>query len=94
MKATAVIDSEGRIKIPRKIKEWLKLKPGSRVSLSVEDGVTKLSVSEPPLSNLVVCDGRLVIETTGSRPLSDEDVISAIKAGRDERESRILRGCR
>lgn len=46
MMATAMIDSEGRMKIPRKVKDRLKLQTGSKVPLVIEDGSAMLSVAE------------------------------------------------
>ena len=93
MKATATIDNEGRMKIPRKVKERLNLQPGSKVSLVIEDGVTTLATAEAPLAKLVMKDGVLVVDFPQNAPISDDDVISAIKADRNDREDRILRRC-
>lgn len=93
MKATATIDNEGRMKIPRKVKERLNLQPGSKVSLVIEDGVTTLATAEVPLAKLVMKDGVLMVDFPQNAPISDDDVISAIKADRNDREDRILRRC-
>lgn len=93
MKATATIDNEGRMKIPRKVKERLNLQPGSKVSLVIEDGVTTLATTEVPLAKLVMKDGVLMVDFPQNAPISDDDVISAIKADRNDREDRILRRC-
>ena len=93
MKATATIDNEGRMKIPRKVKERLNLQPGSKVSLVIEDGVTTLATAEAPLAKLVMKDGVLMVDFPQNAPISDDDVISAIKADRNDREDRILRRC-
>ena len=87
MEVTATMDSDGRIKLPRKVKERLKLQPGSRVSLSIEDATARLNRVEPPLAKVEMRDGYWVIVSPQVGFISDDDVVSAIQAGRDERET-------
>ena len=91
MKVTATMDSDGRIKLPRKVKERLKLQPGSRISLLIEDATAHLNLAEPPLAKVEMRDGYWVIVSPQAGFISDDDVVSAIQTGRDEREDRILR---
>ena len=91
MKITAIMDSDGRIKLPRKVKERLKLQPGSRVSLSIEDATARLNRAEPPLAKVEMRNGCWVIVSPQAGFISDDDAVSVIQAGRDEREDRILR---
>lgn len=92
MKAIATIDSDGRMKLPRKVTERLNLQPGSKVSVVIEDGITKLAVADVPLGKVVSRGGNLVIECPTVRKVSDEAIVSAIKADRDDRGARII-GC-
>jgi bifunctional DNA-binding transcriptional regulator/antitoxin component of YhaV-PrlF toxin-antitoxin module len=87
MKVTATMDSDGRIKLPRKVKECLKLQPGSRISLSIEDATAHLNRAEPPLAKVEMRDGYWVIVSPQAGFISDDDVVSAIQTGRDERET-------
>lgn len=76
----AVIDTMGRIVVPKPLRDALGLTPGTKVDISaygaglqiVADGRTARLQRTP--------DGRLV--GTGTTPIDDETVFSLIDAGR------------
>lgn len=71
-----------------------KLRPSSRVRIEVAEDTITLHPDEPravedvPLAGIETRGNRRVI--VGHPPLSDEDIVRAIQAGRDEREERIV----
>jgi AbrB family looped-hinge helix DNA binding protein len=83
MNATITLDSAGRLVLPRKIREHLHLRGGSRMSLEVERDSVRLVPMPDEEARIVKRNGRHVIET--STPLAAGEIRQAILAEREER---------
>lgn len=89
MNAIVEIDKAGRIVVPKKFRDALRLSPGARLKLE-QAGNRLVLEEEYPEPQLEMRDGLLVM--VGGQPLTVEDVNQAIKQGYDERHKRILEG--
>jgi AbrB family looped-hinge helix DNA binding protein len=89
MNAIVEIDRAGRIVVPKKFRDALRLKPGTRLKLEQagDQLVLEQEYSEPRLE---MRDGLLVM--VGGPSLTVEDVNEAIKQAYDERHKRIMEG--
>lgn len=76
----ATIDSGGRILLPKVLRESLGLKPGSTVDVSAYGGGINIIPGGRTAEVIETEDGRLV--GRGSTPVTDEDVLALIDAGR------------
>ena len=81
---TVAMDKFGRILIPKKLREALRLQPDEPLDLSIEDGVLRVSVARNEARLQQV--GRILVAET--QPLSDTDILEAI---RDERLETLAR---
>jgi AbrB family looped-hinge helix DNA binding protein len=83
------IDRAGRIVVPKKFRDALRLKPGTRLKIerSGEQLVLEQDFPEPRLERR---DGILVL--VGGPPVTVEDVNEAIRQGYEERHKRIMEG--
>lgn len=73
------IDGAGRIVVPKVLRDALGLTPGTVLDISGY-GAGLTVVPRGRTARLVEEDGRVVAE--GDRPVTDEDVLGAIDAGR------------
>jgi AbrB family looped-hinge helix DNA binding protein len=87
MSSSVTMDSAGRLVLPRRIREHLHLRGGSRLSLELErDGVRLVPMPDEE-ARIVKRHGRFVIET--STPVGDGEIRRAILAERDERLGKL-----
>ncbi len=89
MNAIVEIDQAGRIVVPKKFREALRLRPGARLKLE-QAGDRLVLEQEYPEPRLEMRDGLLVM--VGGQPLTVEDVNESVKQGYDERHKRIMEG--
>jgi AbrB family looped-hinge helix DNA binding protein len=89
MSAIVEIDKAGRIVIPKKMRDAMGLKAGTRLRL---ERTGDLLVMEPLAdeAHLEMRDGLLVM--VGGPPVTVEDVNEAIRQGYEERHKRIMEG--
>ncbi|MCZ9293933.1 AbrB/MazE/SpoVT family DNA-binding domain-containing protein [Corynebacterium meitnerae] len=76
----ATIDSGGRILLPKALREALGLTPGSTVDVSAYGGGITIIPGGRTAEVVETEDGRLV--GRGSQPVTDEDILALIDAGR------------
>ena len=89
MNAIVEIDRAGRIVVPKKFRDALHLKPGTR--LKVECTGDRIVLEQDfPEPRLEMRDGLLVM--VGEAPLTVEDVNEVLRQGYDERHKRIMEG--
>jgi AbrB family looped-hinge helix DNA binding protein len=89
MNTIVEIDQAGRIVVPKKFRDALRLRPGARLKLE-QAGDRLVLEQEYPEPRMEMRDGLLVM--VGGPPLTEEDVNEAIKQGYDERHKRIMEG--
>ena len=81
MIATAEIDKAGRLVVPKKMRDALRLVPGTRVTLSqTEDEITIAPELKP--RNLYLDRGTLVYDVG---PFPPVDVVAEVRRNRDDR---------
>ena len=87
MSMTVTMNESGLVAVPESVRARFGIKGPAQVELDVEtDGVRLRFPSaqdDVPVARVEVRDGFPVI--VGTPPLSDEDVVRAIKADRDDR---------
>ena len=94
MSMTITMSETGGIELPEAVRRYLKLTGPGQLEVECKEGAVSLRAqaaeesSGVPEARVERRNGRLVI--VGSHVTTDEDVIAAIQAGRDEREERIL----
>lgn len=76
----ATIDSGGRILLPKALRDSLGLTPGSIVDVSAHEGEIIVTPGGRTAEVIETEDGRLV--GRGSSPVTDEDILALIDAGR------------
>nr|VDG62428.1 Antitoxin VapB27 [Streptococcus thermophilus] len=76
----ATIDSGGRVLLPKALREALGLEPGSKVDISAYGGGITIIPGGRTAEIVETDDGRLV--GRGSSPITNEDVLALIDAGR------------
>lgn len=76
----ATIDSGGRILLPKALRDSLGLTPGSTVDVSAYGGGITLIPGGRTAEVVETEDGRLV--GRGSKPITEEDILALIDAGR------------
>lgn len=76
----ATIDSGGRILLPKALRDSLGLTPGSTVDVSAYGGGISIIPGGRTAEIVETEDGRLV--GRGSSPVTDEDILALIDAGR------------
>lgn len=76
----ATIDSGGRILLPKALRDSLGLTPGSTVDVSAYGGGISIIPGGRTAEIVETEDGRLV--GRGSSPVTDEDTLALIDAGR------------
>jgi AbrB family looped-hinge helix DNA binding protein len=87
--AIVEIDKAGRIVIPKKMRDALRLKQGSR--LRIESAGERLMLEQDfPEPRLEIRDGFPVL--VGGPPISTEEVNEIIRQGYEERHRRIMEG--
>jgi AbrB family looped-hinge helix DNA binding protein len=89
MNAIVEIDRAGRIVVPKKFRDALQLKPGTRLKLA-QAGERLVLEQDYPEPNLEMRNGLLVM--VGGPALTAEDVNEAIRQGYDERHKRMMEG--
>lgn len=93
MSMTVTMNDAGMVALPESVRHLFGIKGARDIELDVEsDGVKLRLVStsaenEVPMASIEYRDGFPVI--VGTPPLSDEEVVGAIKAGRDERSEEL-----
>lgn len=94
MSITITMNETGGLELPEVVRRYLKLTGSAQLEVECKEGAVSLRPQvagggdEVPEARVERRNGRLVI--VGSHVTTDEDVIAAIQAGRDEREDRIL----
>lgn len=91
MTATLTLDEAGRLILPEAAVQALGVKPGAEVKAEVTRYGIELLSSERddvPVITEFTPDG-LPVMPKGVGPITDREVIAAIKAGRDERDRRV-----
>lgn len=81
------IDRFGRVLIPKRVREALNLRPGSRVQASVSEGGLRLTAQEPHYRVDWSEGGRPVVHLDGSVRLGHDPV----KETGDERMDRLMK---
>ncbi|WP_087117229.1 AbrB/MazE/SpoVT family DNA-binding domain-containing protein [Corynebacterium urinipleomorphum] len=76
----ATIDSGGRILLPKALRDSLGLTPGSTVDVSAYGGGISIIPGGRTAEIVETENGRLV--GRGSSPVTDEDILALIDAGR------------
>ncbi len=90
---TITMSEAGLLELPEAVRRRFQLKGEARFLLDVSEGAITLRLEERPAEDVPAAKienrgGYRVI--AGPGPLSDERIIRAIQADRDEREERIL----
>lgn len=93
MTATLILDEAGRLVLPVEAVQALEMQPGEEVKVEVtRHGIAlyrDVDEDVPEVTELTP-DGLIKVpERVG--PIADAVIVAAIKAGRDERDRRILR---
>jgi AbrB family looped-hinge helix DNA binding protein len=89
MNAIVEIDKAGRILIPKRMRDAMGLRPGSRLRVAQDYGELRLE-PDLPEPRLEMRDGLLVM--VGGPPVTVEDVNEAIRQGYEDRHRRIMEG--
>jgi AbrB family looped-hinge helix DNA binding protein len=89
MNAIVEIDKAGRIVIPKKMRDAMGLRAGTRLRLERSGD---LLVMEPPVeeSRMEMRDGLWVM--VGENPVTVEDMNQVLRQGYEERQKRIMEG--
>lgn len=89
MNATVEIDKAGRIVVPKKVRDAMRLRAGDQLELRLEDNhMTLRSKHAAPKPTLQRVRGRLVYDS--GLPISEAEVESALENAREERTAAIL----
>jgi antitoxin component of MazEF toxin-antitoxin module len=90
MNTTLTLDASGGLFLPAELLADAHLNKGAAVEVDVAADRILVKAVEPEREARIVrnAQGRLVIECVP--PLTDQDIIRAIKADREERDERIL----
>ncbi|MGA3264940.1 MAG: hypothetical protein ABSC47_12960 [Terracidiphilus sp.] len=89
MSTTVEIDKSGRIVVPKKLRDALRLTPGTRLRIG-RSGDRLVFEQDFPEPQLVLKDGMWVL--SGGTPITNAEVTALIKQGYDERHKRIMEG--
>lgn len=87
MSITITLGKDGRLVVPKAIRDSLGLHEGSRLKLEVQGGKLQ-AAPEPDLVKIGMKGGFPVIQ--GGPPLKRGNIVQAIKADRDARDKRIV----
>lgn len=87
MSITITLGKAGRLVVPKPIRDSLGLREGTRLRLEASAGKFE-AIPEADDVKIEVRDGFPVI--SGGQPRKKGDIVRAIKAGREEREDRVV----
>ncbi len=87
MNFTITLGKSGCLVVPKAIRDTLGLREGSRLKLEIQGGKIEAEPECDPVS-ITLIDGFPVI--SGTPALAKGDTVAAIKAGREERQQRLL----
>lgn len=96
MSMTVTMNEAGFLELPESVRRHFKMKGPARLELEMDNDTITLRPEQAPeeddvpLARVEMRNGHMVI--VGPAPLSDEQIIRAIREDRDERDRRIL-GC-
>lgn len=85
MKNTITLGKAGRLVVPKKIRDQLGLREGSRLKLVIHGGGIYANPEPDPVS-ITLKNGFPVI--SGTPPLEKGTIVAALKADRDDQEKR------
>lgn len=93
MTATLTLDEAGRLILPEAVQRTLGVTPGAAVKVEVTPRNIQLmddNLADVPVITEFTADGLPIIPDSVG-PITDRDIVAAIKAGRDERDRRVAR---